>query len=219
MRKTQELPFFGSYGFAGENPFRYTFLHEEKENLEEYKKQLIKCLKYDILYHLSPDHKTGNETYDALRPPVQLPVQLDYRTFARVFHESVRGSHKGEIVVTYHISDDGKNMELTIYDRDTNVELVTMGDEDGPLEYAIVDNIIESKLTITKGKKISTKDIEVYNSPTRKLRFDPDKEPAHNYEESMKVIGKVKEKTGRIEFTNHLVPETQEKTDTKKKGI
>ena len=85
--------------------------------------------------------------------------------------------------------------------------------------YSIFDNIIESKLTITKGKKISTKDIEVYNSPTRKLRFDPDKEPAHNYEESMKVIGKVKEKTGRIEFTNHLVPETQEKTDTKKKGI
>lgn len=218
MKKTQELPFFGSYGFDGQNPFRYFFLHEEKENLEEYKKQLIKCLKYDILYHLSPEHKTGNETYDGLRPSLQLPIQLDYRTFAKVFNESVRGSHKGEIVVTYHVSDDAKNMELTIYDRDINVELVTMGDEDGPLEYAIVDNIIESKVTITKGKKITTKDIEVYSQPTKKLYFD--KSAPHNYEESMKVISKVKEKTGRLEFTQHVKEEAkQEEKVAKKKGV
>ena len=198
VKTAQELPFFGSYGFDWQNPFRYSFYQEENENLEDYKKKLIKCLKYDILYHLSPGHKTGHETYDALRPSIQLPTQLDYRTFARVFNESVRGSRKGEIIVTYHISDDGKTMELTIYDRDINVELVSIGGEDAPLQYAIVDNIIESKVTITKGKRITTKDIEVYSSPTQKLYFD--KEDPHNYEESMKVISRVKEKIGRISY-------------------
>lgn len=220
VKTAQELPFFGCYGFDWQNPFRYHFLHEEKENLEEYKKQLIKCLKYDILYHLNPQHKTGHDIFDSLRPPVQLPIQLDYRTFARVFGESVTGSRKGEIVVTYHISDDGKTMELTIYDRNIDVELVSLGDEDAPLEYAIVDNIVESKVTITKGKRLSTRDIEVYSTPTKKFLFDPDNEPAHNYEESMKVITKVKEKSGRKEFTQHVVDDQkQDKKDTKKKGV
>jgi hypothetical protein len=216
MKKTKELPFFESYGFDGETQFRYFFLHEEAKALEDYKKQIIKCLKYDVLYHINPEHKTGHETYDALRPSPQLPVQLDYKTFGRVFGESVRGAHKGELVVTYTLSDDRKSMDLTLYDRDISVQRVTIGDEDGPIEYAIVDNIIESKVRLTKGKKISVNDIEVYRSP-RKIAFD---KKSHDYESAMKVITAVKEKTDYNEFTDKVVDENkQDKKENIKKGI
>lgn len=215
MKKTGELPFFGSYGFEGETPFRYFFLKEDAQNLEEYKKEIIKCLKYDVLYELLPDHKSGHDTYDTLRPPVSLPVQLDYKTFGKSFHESVRGSHSGELIVTYTLSEDRKTMELTLYDRDTRVERVTMGDEDGPIEYAIVDNIIESKVKVTKGKKLTTKDVYVYQSPKRLVMGKEN----HGYEESMKVITVVKEKEGIKEFTTeHVHEEVKENKPDDKKG-
>ena len=60
MPKTRELPFYGSYGFEGETPFRYFFLKEDAQNLEEYKKAILKCLKYDILYKIFPGNYRSN---------------------------------------------------------------------------------------------------------------------------------------------------------------
>ena len=218
MQKTRELPFYESYGFGGETPFRYFFLKEDSNNLENYKEAIIKCLKYDILYHIFPDYESGHETYDALRPPVTNPVQLNHNTFARVFHESVRGTQSGEIVVTYKLSEDRKSVELTLYDRDTILQPVQVSlDEDAPLQYAIVDKVIESKLKITKGKKISKKDIQVYKAPVRKALIN---EEEHSYDAAMKVIKTVKSKlTYPLEDPRDLLVEGKEKKNTSvKKG-
>jgi hypothetical protein len=215
MPKIKELPFYGSYGFTGDTQFRYFFLHEDSENVTAYKEAIIKCLKYDILYNLLPDHSSGHDTYDSLRPPVTLPVQLSSNKFAKVFHESVRGTQSGEIVVTYTFSEDRKSIELTLYDRDTILQPVQKGDEDGPLEYAIVDRIIESKVTVRKGKKITPQDIKIYSKPEKYIRSDP-----HSYEDSIKVIEAVKSKLDYKldDPRNHLVEEPEKKkTDTQLK--
>lgn len=218
MSKTRELPFHGSYGF-NQTPFRYFFLKEDGKNLEEYKEAIIKCLKYDILYDLLPDHTTGHETYDALRPPVTLPVQLSSNKFAKVFHESVQGVQSGEIVVTYKLSEDRKSMELTLYDRNTTLQpLRDALDDNAPIQYALVDNIIESKVKVTKGKKITTRDVHVYKEPEKFLGDVP-----HSYEEAMKVIKQVKSKLSYpIEDPTDLLTEEKEnkkdKTTQNKRG-
>ena len=215
MPKTRELPFYGSYGFEGETPFRYFFLKEDAQNLEEYKKAILKCLKYDILYKIFPYHKSGHDTFDSLRPPVTNPVQLSSNKFARVFHESVRGVQSGEIVVTYTISEDRKSIKLTLYDRDTTLQqLRDAVDDDAPLQYALVDKIIESEVTITKGKKLSTRDIYVYGSPQKFMGEEP-----HTYDESIKVISKVKSKLSYpLEDPRDLIVEEPEKDKSKGKG-
>jgi hypothetical protein len=211
MQKTRELPFLGSYGF-NQTPYRYFFLKEDGEHLEEYKKAIIKCLKYDILYDLLPDHETGHETYDALRPPVTVPVQLASNKFAKVFHESVQGVQSGEIVVTYKFSEDRKSMELTLYDRNTALQpLRDALDDDAPIQYALVDQITESTVKITKGKKITTKDIHVYTKPEKFLGEQP-----HSYEDSMKVIKQVKSKLSYpLEDPTDLLTEEKAKKETK----
>lgn len=215
MPKTRELPFYGSYGFEGDTPFRYFFLKEDSQNLEEYKKAILKCLKYDILYEIIPDHQSGHETYDALRPQVTLPVELPGHKFGRVFHESVRGTQSGEIVVTYKVSDDRKSLELTLYDRDTILQPIrTSDDDDAPLQYALVDKIIESKVTITKGKKLSTKDVYVYQKPQKYLGEQP-----HSYDDSIKVIKSVKEKAKYpIEDPRDLITDEPKKEKEENKG-
>lgn len=218
MKKTRELPFYGSYGFEGAQ-YRYFFLREDGKELDEYKEAIIKCLKYDILYDLFPDHKTGNEAYDSMRPSVNLPVQLSTNKFAKVFHESVEGVKSGEIVVTYKILEDRKSIELTLYDRNTTLQpLKESVDEDAPINYALVDKIIESNLTITKGKKISARDIKVFVEPEKYLNSE-----AHSYEEALKVIKQVKSKLEyQLDDPTDLLDEEkelkEEKTVSHKRG-
>ena len=106
-------------------------------------------------------------------------------------------------------------MELTLYDRDTILQpLRDSMDDDAPLQYALVDKIIESKVTVTKGKKLTTKDIYVYGSPQKFMGEQP-----HSYDESIKVISTVKSKLNfPLEDPRDLIVEEPEKDKSKGKG-
>ena len=215
MPKIKGIPFLGSYGFDGETPFRYFFLREDGKYLEQYKDDIIKCLKYDVFYHIFPDYKSGNETLDSLRPMSTNPVQLEDGRIGLVFHESVRGSRSGELVVTYKLSEDGKTLELTVFDRDTILQPVRESmDDDADLQYAVVDKIFESEIKFVKGKKLTTRDIKVYGEPRKMFG-----ERAHSYDESVKIIKEVKSKLSYpLEDPRDLLDETQEKEKAKDKN-
>ena len=182
MTKTVELPFYGFYGFDA-TPFRYFFLKEDSENIEKYKKDILKVLKYEVLHDILPKHKSGNSAYDSehLRTPSQ-KIALDSNKMALFYSESIQGIRGGELVVTYELVGD-KEIKLNIYDRNTKVDMV--GQDGKELEYAVCDGITQSELTIKPGKKIHPSDIHICSSLMGK---------EYSYEGAIKVFEEVKSK-------------------------
>lgn len=186
---TKPLQILGGYGIDNDSSYRYFFLREEADNLEKYKEDIIKCLKYDVLYSVLPDHTIGDKGYDHLNSVRQEPVEITEGTYGCFCGESIRNSGKGELVAVYKFSEDGKTVLINLYDRTTVLGLVqTSMDDETQKEYALLDSIVESQVRLTKGKKLTTKDIRVYSNAIH------DKE--HNYTSALKVVEAVKEKVG-----------------------
>ena len=112
-------------------------------------------------------------------------------------------------------SEDGKTLELTVFDRDTILQPVRESmDDDADLQYAVVDKIFESEIKFVKGKKLTTRDIKVYGEPRKMFG-----ERAHSYDESIKIIKEVKSKLSYpLEDPRDLLDETQEKEKAKDKN-
>lgn len=189
MSKKVELPFYGFYGLDA-TPFRYFFLDEDSENIEKYRKDILKVLKYVVLRDIFPDYKTGNSTLDCDHLRITghtQKIQLDSHKIALFYKESVQGVNGGELIVTYELAKNGKDLKLNIYDRNTKVGIVSEGDEKG--QYAVCDNITQSLLTLKKGKKIHSNDIYICSSSPGFGDFEE-----YSYEAAMKVFEEVKAK-------------------------
>lgn len=188
MTKKVELPFYGFYGLD-DTPFRYFFLQEGAQNREQYRQDIIKVLKYQVLHDIFPDHKSGNSTYDSdhlnLRGNTQ-KVQLSPNKVALFYDESIQGIRGGELIVTYELDENKKDIKLNLYDRNTKVELVDT--KNGPAQYAVCDCITQSQLTIKKGKKIHSKDINICSDISNNMLEGK----IYTYDEAIKVFDEVK---------------------------
>ena len=189
MSKKVELPFYGFYGLDA-TPYRYFFLREDSENVEKYKKDILKVLKYEVLRDIFPEYKTGNSTYDSEHLRITgntQKVQLDSNKIALFYGESVQGVRGGELIVTYEFDENQKDVKLNIYDRNTKVDIVREGDEKG--QYAVCDTITQSQLTLKNGKKIHPNDINICSSLTGIGTRE-----AYSYDAAIKVFEEVKAK-------------------------
>jgi len=211
MKKVNNLPFIGTYGL--DNQFRYFLLDPHNSvKTENYKKDIINCLKYDVLYHILPTHKSGSKTLDELRLNTSNAISIDAHTKGCIFSESVNGNRSGELIVTYKLSDDKKSLVLTLYDRNTILQPIRSSlDSDSPIEFTLVDNIVESRVEIKKGHKLSPKDIKVYHGD---FKLD-----GHTYEDALKVIKTVKNKADyqALEPTDLLIEEPELKINNTNK--
>ena len=189
MSKKVELPFYGFYGLDA-TPFRYFFLHENGEDVEKYKKDILKVLKYEVLHDIFPEYKTGNRVYDNEHLAVTgrtKKIQLDSNKVALFYVESVQGVRGGELIVTYELAENEKDLKLNIYDRNTKVDIVREGDDKG--QYAVCDTITQSQLTLKKGKKIHPIDISICSSLTGIGTREE-----YSYDAAIKVFEEVKAK-------------------------